>query len=148
MDHKDLTFTRMIKASPAHVYHCMTDAKARMVWNSPDADMVFIVKDPAPASPGGRETGQVGPKDNPYVTAHADWIITEPGERLVYAETLEAEGMVLTTSLACATLEAVDGGTQLTQNVHVTSFTGIDSMVEVEQGWTYAFEAMSAFAES
>lgn len=118
-----------------------------MVWNSPDADMVFMIKNPGPVAPGERETGQVGPADNPYVTAHADWIITDPGERLVYAETLEAEGMVLTTSLACATLQAVEDGTLMTMNVHVTSFTGLDSIVEVEQGWTFAFEAMAGFAE-
>ncbi|MEO0358121.1 MAG: hypothetical protein AAF386_07465, partial [Pseudomonadota bacterium] len=123
-------------------------AQARMAWNSPDDQMVFMIKDPSPVVPGGRETGQVGPADNPYVTAHADWIITNSGEQLVYAETLEADGMALTTSLACAILEPKDGGTKLTLSLQITSFTGEESIAEVSEGWTFAVDALAEFAAS
>ncbi len=147
MLHDTLTFTRTIAARPAHVYHCMTDPAARQIWNSPDADAVFRVSNPGPAVAGGRETGTVGPADNPYVTAHADWIITTPGVQLVYAETLEADGMALATALACAAFEGVDGKTQMTLLVQITSFTGQDTVDEVRAGWDHAVGAMAAFAE-
>ncbi len=148
MIHDTLTFTRTIAARPAHVYHCLTDASARQIWNSNGEDAVFCVANPQPAMAGGRETGAVGPADNPYVTAHADWIITTPGEQLVYAETLEAEGTPLATALACAQLAGDDAKTELSLHVHVTSFTGQDTIDEVRAGWEYAVNAMADFAES
>jgi len=146
MIHETLKFTRTIAADPARVYHCMTDASARQVWNSPDADAVFTVQNPQPATAGARETGTVGPADNPYVTAQTDWIITDPGAQLVYAETLEADGMALATALACAVFESADGKTDLTLHVHITSFTGEDTIAEVRGGWEFAFDAMANFA--
>ncbi len=148
MIHDTLTFTRTIAARPAHVYHAMTDAAARQVWNSPDEDAVFRVADPQPAAAGGRETGVVGPADNPYVTAHADWIVTTPGVQLVYAETLEADGTALATALACADFKDVDGQTHLTLHVHITSFTGADTLAEVRSGWDFAIAAMADYAQT
>ena len=146
MDHKDLHFTRTIDASVAHVFHCMTDPSARMAWNAPGPDMPFNITAPAPVAVGNRESGIVGPVDAPMVTVHTDWVVTDADGLLVYAETLEADGMTLTTSLASATLEDTDGKTNLTLHVHVTSFTGPESVAEVEEGWNFAVAAMTEYA--
>lgn len=147
MDHSTLNFSRKIQASPDHVFHCLTDPASRQIWNSPGEGAVFQITSNTPITAGMRETGQVGPADNPYVTVHADWIITDPGKSLTYAETLEADGTPLTTSLAVTELTADGDHTQLDLHVHVVSFTGPDSITEVTEGWNFAVDAMVAFAQ-
>ena len=72
MDTTTLEFTLTIKATPDHLFHCLTDPATRQVWNSPGEDAVFKITSDTPVAEGMRETGQVGPADNPFVKVHAD----------------------------------------------------------------------------
>lgn len=146
MDTTNLEYSRKINASPDYVFHCLTDPKARKIWNSPGEDAVFQVTSDSDVAAGNRETGQVGPAENPYVTAHADWVILDPGTRLVYVETLEAEGTPLSSSLVCAELSADGTATQLDMHVHIVSLAGPDVIGEVTEGWNFAIDAVSDFA--
>ena len=55
------------------------------------------------------------------MTAYTDWIIVVDGTQLVYAETLEAEGTILTTSLATYQLSETPEATDLSLSVHIVT---------------------------
>lgn len=143
-DTKTLTFTRTLPADPARVLIALTSAEARMVWGTPDADAVVLIKDQPDPAPGVREVSTCGPAENPYVTVRTDWIEIIPA-RVSYAETLEAEGDAFATSLAVFDLAAVDGQTQMHVTIFVASFAGEDVLPEVEFGWTHALESLARY---
>lgn len=136
---KTLTFTRLLPADPARVVDALTRAEARMVWGTPDADMVVLIENQPDPAPGVREISTCGPRENPYVTVRTDWIEITP-KRVSYAETLEAEGDAFATSLVIFDLADADGKTALTATIMVASFAGLDVLPEVEGGWTRAMD--------
>ena len=143
-----LRLSRTIKASPDTVYTALIDPAARSAWCPPgDGHVVLIEGQPAPA-PGIRETSRVGPADNPYVTVLTDWVLMEPATRLVYTETLMAEGAALGSSLACCDLTASDAGTDLAVTVQIVSFIGDEMLSEFESGCTHAFDNLVRYAEA
>ena len=147
-DFATLTLTRTLKASPARVFDALTNPKARAIWAGPDVDSVVEIVDQPDPAPGVRETAQVGPAGNPYVTAHTDWIVMEAPDRLIYAETLVAEGETLAVTLAVAELSAQGDGTQLDLHLDLTSFVGEEMRGEVESGWTHAIDSLVKLVET
>lgn len=143
-----LRLSRAIKAAPDTVYTALIDPAARSAWGPPgDGHVVLIEGQPTPA-PGIREVSRCGPIDNPYVTVLTDWVLMEPATRLVYAETLMAEGAALGASLACYDLIASDTGTDLTVTIQIMSFIGDEMLSEFEGGWTHAFENLTRYIEA
>lgn len=143
-----LRLSRVIKAAPDTLYTALIDPAARSAWGPPgEGHVVLIEGQPAPA-PGIREVSRCGPSDNPYVTVLTDWVLMEPGARLVFAETLMAEGAPLGASLACYDLKSTDTGTDLTVTIQIMSFIGDEMLSEFEGGWTHAFENLVRYAET
>jgi uncharacterized protein YndB with AHSA1/START domain len=143
-----LRLTRAIKAAPDTVYTALTDPAARSAWGPPGAGQVVLIEDqPAPA-PGGREQSRCGPADNPYVTVLTDWVLMEPDARLVYTETLMAEGAALGVSLACCDLAVTTTGTDLTVTIQIMSFVGDEMLAEFETGWTHAIDNLARHSEN
>lgn len=138
-----LEFTRSLGSNPARVFEALTDQADRMAWGPPDTDSVVIIEDQAPAAPGGREMSRVGPRDNPYVDVTTDWIVMEAPSRLIYAETLSAEGETLGCSLATFELTAEGSGTALQAHVQIVNFAGPEMMAEFEGGWTHAVDSLA-----
>ena len=138
-----LTFTRALPAPPARVFTALTSAADRMVWGPPDTGHVVLIEgQPAPA-PGVREISRCGPADNPYVTVSTDWVLLDP-TCITYAETLEAEGTVLGTSLAVFDLMETAHGTDLSATIIVASYVGPEIFPEVEGGWTHALRNLES----
>ncbi|ABD53855.1 SRPBCC family protein [Jannaschia sp. CCS1] len=143
-DTKTLTFSRTLAADPDRVATALTNAAARMEWGTPDADMVVLIDGQPDPAPGVREVSTCGPRDNPYVTVHTDWIEITPS-RISYAETLIAEGDAFATSLAIFTLTATGARTDLDATILVASFAGEEALAEVEGGWTHTIESLSQY---
>ena len=139
-----LQFDRKLNAAPARVFAALTAPEERMAWGPPDADSVVLIDAPLTPEPGARELSRVGPRDNPYVDVATDWVVIEAPTRLIYAETLSAEGEVLATSFATFELAENAAGTQLRATVHIANFAGDDMMPEIEGGWTHAMDALGA----
>ena len=143
-DFGKLQFARTLTAPVDRVYLALTTPQDRMAWGPPDtASVVLIEGQPAP-TPGGREMSRCGPRDNPYVDVATDWIVMEAPSRLIYAETLSAEGEVLGTSLATFELDAADAGTDMRVTVQIVNFSGDEMMSEFEGGWSHALENLAA----
>ncbi len=144
-DAQVLTFRRQIAASPTRIAACLTDAEHRAIWGPPGPDQVVLIENQPEPVPGGREQSRCGPADNPYVDVTTDWICREP-ERIIYVETLAAEGTMLGTTLATYDLEADGEGTALTVTLCLQSFIGAEMFSEFEAGWTHAMDNFVAYA--
>lgn len=142
-----ITLSRTIKATPLRVYDVLVSPDARRIWAPPDDGSILVIDGQPTPAPGVREVAQVGPAESPYVDATTDWILMEPGQRLVYSEMLQAEGMVLGISFATLELEPDGQGTALQVTVQIVSFTGEETMGEMESGWTHALDSLVSFAE-
>jgi uncharacterized protein YndB with AHSA1/START domain len=138
-----LNFTRTLKSGPDRVYQALTSPADRMAWSPPDTDNVVLIEDQPDPAPGVREVSRCGPRHNPYVDVATDWVLMEPPSRLVYAETLSAEGDVLGCSLATFELEADGTGTALRISVQLVSFVGEEMKSEFEGGWSHALDNLA-----
>jgi len=142
-----LQFERTLAAGPDRVFAALTSAEDRMAWAPPDTGHVVLIEDqPAPA-PGVRELSRVGPRENPYVDVTTDWVIIDAPTRLVYVETLSAEGDALGSSLATCELAPDGDGTALRLTVQLVSFVGKEMMGEFEGGWTHAIDSLARYIE-
>ncbi|MEM6373730.1 MAG: SRPBCC domain-containing protein [Pseudomonadota bacterium] len=140
-----LEFTRALPGKPTRVFQALTSAADRMAWGPPDTGSVVIIENQPEAAVGVREMSRVGPRDNPYVDVATDWIVMEVPTRLVYAETLSAEGETLGCSLATFELSEVEGGTTLQSNVQIVSFVGDEMMREMDSGWKHAVDSLATY---
>lgn len=143
-DFGQLQFSKSLNSSPDRVFQALTSAADRMAWSPPDADSVLLIKDQPAAAPGIREMGRVGPRENPYVDVATDWVVMEQPLRLVYAETLSAEGEALATSLATFELSDSGGGTALRATIQIANFAGEEMYGEISAGWETAIDALVA----
>ncbi|WP_299690660.1 SRPBCC domain-containing protein [uncultured Tateyamaria sp.] len=139
-----LHFDRQMNAAPARVFEALISPEERMAWGPPDTGFVVLIDAPVTPVPGAREMARVGPRDNPYVDVATDWVVIEAPTRLIYAETLSADGEVLATGFATFELTEEGAGTQLRATVHIANFAGEEMMEEVEGGWTHAVDALAA----
>ncbi len=143
-DFGQIQFDRHMTATPDHVFQALTNAEDRMAWGAPDTGSVHIIDTLGPLEPGSRDTGRVGPRDNPYVDITTDWIILDAPSRLVYVETLSAEGQALSTSLATFELVGEGTGTALRATIQIVNFAGDDMRAEIEGGWSHALDALAS----
>lgn len=135
-----LQFDRHLTAAPERVFAALISPQDRMAWGPPDSGSVVVIDPQDPPAPGGREQSRCGPRDNPYVDVATDWVVMDAPSRLIYAETLSAEGDVLATSFATFELVADGAGTQLRVTIHIANFAGEGMLGEVESGWTHALD--------
>ena len=143
-DFGQIQFERHMNATPERVYQALTDAQDRMAWGAPDTGSVYVIDAPVPLEPGMRETGRVGPRDNPYVDVTVDWILLDGPSRMVYVETLSAEREPL--GISTATFELVEdgSGTALRVTVQIVNFSGDEMGDEMQAGWSHAMDALAA----
>ena len=144
-DFGQLQFTRTLNAAPDRVFTALTSPQDRMAWSPPDNDSVLLIEGQPAPEPGVREMSRVGPRENPYVDAATDWVVMEAPTRLIYAETLSAEGEALGTSLATFELAADGDGTALRATIQLVNFAGEEMRGEIEAGWTHAIEALASY---
>lgn len=138
-----LQFTRSFGADTDRVFTALTNPADRMAWGPPDTGHVVLIENQPEPAPGVREVSRCGPRDNPYVDVATDWVVLDAPSRLIYAETLSAEGDVLGTSLATFELSASDAGTDLRATIHLVSFVGEEMLGEFEGGWSHAMDSLA-----
>ena len=139
-----LQFDRTLTSAPARVFEALISPADRMAWGPPGTDQVVLIEGQPEAAPGVREMSRCGPRDNPYVDVATDWVLMEAPNRLLFVETLMAEGEPLGTSLATYELTEAGTGTHLRLTVQLVSFVGEEMMGEFEGGWTHALDNLVA----
>lgn len=137
-----LTFARTFKASPDRVFAALIEPAARKVWGVPGDGYRYVLESATTPAAGQREIGLItgdGEDDTEIVT---DWILLDPGARVVYAEALVHGGMTLGLSFAEAELSETDQGCDMQLHVHVTGYAGPEVIAEMQAGWDHAVAAL------
>jgi uncharacterized protein YndB with AHSA1/START domain len=145
LDTKSFDMHRTLPLSPDRLWDVLTDPKLREQWNGPDAQ-TMLVTETADLRVGGRDRHRFGPADAPEFVVDTRWYdLTQP-IRAVFTETLIFGGAAACTSLVTYSLEAAGKGTELSVTVAVSSFTGPETLEEVQQGWNGGIDNLVLYA--
>ena len=123
--HASFTLERTYDATPAQVFHALTDKAAKARWFS-GGDGYEIVEREMDVRPGGREC--VKGRWSSGVTTHFEAVYFDviPNERLVYAYEMHYDERKLSVSLATVELEPVGAGTRLSITEQGAYLDGLD----------------------
>lgn len=140
------TLDRPMACAPERLFALVTDRAARARWSAPSEGMVVEI-DECDIRPGGRERARCGPKDNPEFTVTADFHVVEAPDRLIFTETLEMGGAILSVCLATMEIAAAAGGSKLTVSLQIASLAGPEVAGEYQAGWSTALASLQRLAE-
>ncbi|WP_342070013.1 SRPBCC domain-containing protein [Yoonia algicola] len=145
LDTKSFDMHRTLPLPPDRLWALLTDAKHREKWGAPDPETVLIV-DVADVRVGGLDRHRCGPADAPEFVVDTRWYdLTQP-IRAVFTETLIFGGTTACTSLVTYSLDAAGKGTELGVTVAVSSFTGPETLEELQQGWNGGIDNLALYA--
>jgi len=144
--HGSFTIDRVFKASPAQVFHALTDTAAKARWFAGGG--YTLLKREMDARPGGREhvqgrwsSGLVSTFDAVYFDVVAD-------RRLVYAYEMHLDDRKISVSLATLELEPADAGTRLTLTEQGTFLEGYEDGGSREHGTRMLLDKLAASLEA
>ena len=146
LDTKSFDLHRTLPLSPDRLWQVLTDAKEREKWNGPDAE-TMLETDSADLRVGGQDRHRFGPADAPEFVVDTRWYDLAAPERAVFTETLIFGGEAVCTSLVTYALEGAGKETKLNITVAVSSFSGPDTLGEVQQGWAGGVDNLEAYAK-
>ena len=144
LDTKSFDLHRKLPLAPARLWQVLTDAKEREKWNGPDAT-TMLETDVADLSIGGLDRHRFGPKDAPEFVVETRWYDLTKAERAVFTETLIFGGVAVSTSLVTYVLDGSSNQTELGITVAVSSFSGPDTLDEIQQGWAGGVDNLAAY---
>ena len=145
LDTKSFDMHRTLPLSPDRLWDVLTDPKLREHWNGPDAQ-TMLVTETADLRVGGLDRHRFGPADAPEFVVDTRWYdLTQP-IRAVFTETLIFGGADAYPSLVTSSLEAAGKGTELSVTVAVSSFTGPETLEEVQHGWNGGLDNLALYA--
>ena len=144
LDTKSFDLFRSLPLSPERMFNVLTQAKYRDAWNGPDADTPVETVS-SDLRVGGEDLQRCGPADAPAFEVTTKWYHLAAPERVVYTETLFFGGEAACTSLVTYNLMPEGTGTALGITVAVSSFTGPETLPEVQQGWEGGLENLSRY---
>ncbi|SIT91386.1 Uncharacterized conserved protein YndB, AHSA1/START domain [Yoonia rosea] len=147
LDTKSFDMHRLLPLPADRLWQVLTDAKEREKWNGPDAS-TLLETDAADLRVGGVDVHRFGPVDAPEFLVETRWYNLAAPERAVFTETLIFGGEAVSTSLVTYLLESKGAQTALNITVAVSSFSGPDTLDEVQHGWAGALETLTSFAKS
>jgi uncharacterized protein YndB with AHSA1/START domain len=134
LETKSFDMHRTLPLAPGRLWDVLTDPKTREQWNGPDPQ-TRLVTDIADLRVGGMDRHRFGPADAPEFVVDTRWYDLSKPARAVFTETLIFGGTAACTSLVTYHLDATAEGTALGITVAVSSFTGPETLAEVQQGW-------------
>ncbi len=145
LDTKSFNLSRSLPLSAKQTWHVLTDAKAREKWNGPDA-ATMLVTETIDLRVGGQERQRFGPADAPEFVVDTRWYDLSAPQRAVFTETLIFGGAAVCTSLVTYAMESTGNQTELEITVAVSSFSGPETLDEVQQGWAGGMENLQSYA--
>ena len=147
LDTKSFDLFRTLPLTPKQLWHVLTDAKEREKWNGPDA-ATLLETDAADLRVGGQDRQRFGPVDAPEFLVDTRWYDLTAPQRAVFTETLIFGGEAVCTSLVTYLLEESGKETTLSITVAVSSFSGPDTLAEVQHGWNGGIENLESYAKA
>ncbi len=142
--HKTLTFSRRLKATPAALFSALSDPVKRSQWSPPSPEEVIEFTKPA-FGVGEVEISTCGTKGSPeyIVDAYYHDIVTD--QRIVFSEGVSREGTRLAASLITMEIKEESGTCILEVVIQAASFVGQEMIDGYQHGWTAAFDGLERF---
>lgn len=147
LDTKSFDLHRTLPLSTQRLWQMLTDAKEREKWNGPDAK-TMLETDFADLRVGGQDRHRFGPADAPEFLVDTRWYDLSEPERAVFTETLIFGGEAVSTSLVTYVLDSKGKETALSITVAVSSFSGVEALDEIQQGWAGGVDNLAAYAQA
>ncbi|UYV38415.1 SRPBCC domain-containing protein [Rhodobacteraceae bacterium D3-12] len=141
-----MSFEREIACTPETLFAVMTSPDAREIWGAPSETEVLKI-DRFDLRPGGLEIAKCGPKSHPKFTTTTNFHEVCAPERLVFSETLSADGQVLSCALVTQEIVPTDGRVTLVVTLQICSLTGGEMFEGYRTGWRAALENLAHYAQ-
>lgn len=139
------TYDRSFPLPPERMFTLMTAPEYREMWGAPDDGQVLETLS-SDFRIGGQEKHRCGPAEAPYFEATTRWYNIDAPNAVTFTETIEADGMVVGTSLVTYTLTPESKGCHAAITVAVVSFVGPEMIGEFKAGWTGGIAKLDALA--
>ncbi len=146
-DTAELTFNRALPLPPDQLWHLLTDAETRGLWNAPGEGMVMDVVS-SDFKTGGLERHRCGSADAPEFEVETRWYRIDAPTDAVFTETVEIGGSPIATSLVTYRLLPVATGSDLHITVAISSFVGAEAEAEFKAGWEAGLNNLETLAKS
>jgi uncharacterized protein YndB with AHSA1/START domain len=141
-EHATFTIERLYDPGPERVFAAWAEPAAKESWFGPPASagtersLDFQV--------GGHERFVAGGPDGAQYTYDARYHDIVPGQRIVYAYTMDRGSARISSSLATVEIESADGGTRLLYTEQAVYLDGSDTPATREHGTRELLERLAA----
>jgi len=140
--HATFSIERIYLASPARVFHALSDPKAKAKWFAGPDDW-GVAKFEMDFRVGGKEINQGGPKGGPVHTFNAIYQDIIPEQRIVYTYDMHIDETRISVSLATFEFRPEGQGTRLTLTEQGAFLDGWDDANERERGTRELLDALA-----
>ena len=131
-EHGIFAITRTYPVPPDRVFAAWSSQDAKARWfGGPGGFNAALELD---FRVGGSETNSGGPPDGPVYTYRATYKDIVPAERIVYGYTMDADGTLISVSVATVEFTAASAGTTLTYTEQGVFLDGADTPAVREKG--------------
>jgi uncharacterized protein YndB with AHSA1/START domain len=141
--HATFSIERLYDASPAQVYHALSDEAAKSRWFVGGEEQTIIERE-MDVRPGGRERVRGRWKSGLVSTFEALYFDAVPDERLVYAYEMHLDDRKISVSLATIELKPKGRGTRLVVTEQGTFLDGYDDAGSREKGTGFLLDQLGA----
>jgi uncharacterized protein YndB with AHSA1/START domain len=141
--HATFSIKRLYDASPAQVYHALSDKDAKSRWFGGGAEQTIIERE-MDVRPGGRERVRGRWASGLVSTFDAVYFDAVPDERLVYAYEMHLDDRKISVSLATIELKPEGRGTRLAVTEQGTFLDGYDDAGSREKGTGFLLDQLGA----
>jgi uncharacterized protein YndB with AHSA1/START domain len=141
--HATFSIERLYNASPAQVYHALSDKAAKSRWFAGGEGHTIIERE-MDVRPGGRERVRGRWASGTVSTFDAVYFDAVPDERLVYAYEMHLDDRKISVSLATIELKPEGRGTRLVITEQGTFLDGYDDAGAREKGTGFLLDQLGA----
>jgi len=145
--HATFTLERHFRASPAALFHALTDPAAKARWFGGGDGYTMLERD-IDVRPGGRERAKGRWANGTVSTFDATYFDVVPNVRLVYAYEMHLDDRRISVSLATVQIRADDGGARLTITEQGAFLDTYEDGGSREQGTRFLLERLAASVEN
>jgi len=141
--HATFSIERRYDASPAQVYHALSDKAAKSRWFVGGEGYTVLERE-VDVRPGGRERVKGRWANGTVSTFDAVYFDAVPDERLVYAYEMHLDNRKISVSLATAELKPEGTGTRIVITEQGTFLDGYDDAGSREKGTGFLLDKLGA----